>query len=79
MQGITTTTRAYAKKWPDQQSTIVKRHATVADLERARSAIGNLVQLSLVPDTPPLTYRIADVRLDSLFRLIVDLVQVEVQ
>lgn len=77
MQGITTTTRAYAKKSPDQQSLIAKRHATVSDLERACGAIGTQVQLSLVADTPRLTYRIADVRLDTLQRLIVDLVQVE--
>ena len=77
MRGVITTTRGKTMKWPEQQSKIGKRNASAADLEQARAAIGSQVQLTRAYGSQPPPYTIADVRLDGLNRLIVDLVLIK--
>jgi hypothetical protein len=76
-RGITETVRGQEKDWPEQRSQIGKRNASEADLSTARNAIGKTLRVNGHTGKPSPLYRIADVRLDSLNRLIVDLVLVE--
>lgn len=72
-RGITETVRGQEKDWSEQRSQIGKRNASEADLLTARKAIGKTLRVN-GPTGPSPLYRIADVKLDSLNRLIVDLV-----
>jgi len=66
--------RATEQAWPEEQSKIWKRNATAADLALAQKEVGKTIQFKRAFGDQPPPYRIVDVRLDSLNRLIADLV-----
>lgn len=77
-RGVTETTRGSAH-YPQEQSIIAKRNATESDLQAAKERyVGKLVKPQPKEDgqSPP-PYRCAEVRLDTLKRLIFDLVKEE--
>jgi hypothetical protein len=65
--GATTTIRG-GESLLSTQSRVIAHNATTEQLQQARQAIGRYAKAPLE------RYRIADIRLDSLHRLIVDLV-----
>lgn len=71
MRGISETTRGASL--PPGESRVVKRNATPSDLEREREKY--LGQLVTWPNQPHLHFTCVNVRLDSLNRLIFDLVK----
>lgn len=75
-RGITETTRGSAH-YPAEQSFIAKRNATEENLRLAQDLyVGKIVNPNLQSDQQrPPQYRCAGVRLDSLKRLIFDLVK----
>ncbi|MGH2482355.1 MAG: hypothetical protein ACRDHW_22130, partial [Ktedonobacteraceae bacterium] len=78
MRGMTTTTRG-SSHYPTEQSIIVKRNATEADLLAAQQQyVGKIVKLAPQSElqNPPV-YRCAAIRLDNLKRLIFDLLKQE--
>lgn len=77
-RGITETTRGSAH-YPAEQSFIAKRNATEEELGKAQDLyVGKIVNLNPQSDKQqPPPYRCAGVRLDSLKRLIFDLVKVD--
>lgn len=77
-RGVTETTRGQAH-YPKEQSYLVQRHATPADLAKAREKyIGKQIPLRpAFADVLPPPYRCVDVRLDEYRRLLLDLVRVD--
>lgn len=78
-KGVTTTTRAQKVQWPEQQSKIWLRNATAANLTAAQKYVGTDIQLTRAFGEQPPPYKIVGVRLDSLNRLVADLVLVKVE
>jgi len=74
----TTTDPGVTAKYPREQSLLIKRRASERDLEQAQRLIGTIVPLR--PQSPaqrPPAYRCTGVRLDSLHRLIIDVVRAD--